>query len=57
MAADRLGGLVLINCGATPGAYQGVVSPVDQSSRTISLRQPFHNGVKCPVPDSIMFHL
>ncbi|CAB1331698.1 unnamed protein product [Coregonus sp. 'balchen'] len=31
--------------------YQGEVSSVDQSSQTISLRQPFHNGVKCPVPE------
>uniref|UniRef100_A0AAY4D702 Enhancer of mRNA-decapping protein 3 n=1 Tax=Denticeps clupeoides TaxID=299321 RepID=A0AAY4D702_9TELE len=51
MASDWLGSLVSINCGATLGVYQGEVSSVDQTSQTISLRQPFHNGVKCPVPE------
>ncbi|XP_055789073.1 enhancer of mRNA-decapping protein 3 [Salvelinus fontinalis] len=51
MAADWLGSLVSINCGETLGVYQGEVSSVDQSSQTISLKQPFHNGVKCPVPE------
>ncbi|KAJ8252227.1 hypothetical protein COCON_G00215390 [Conger conger] len=51
MAADWLGSLVSINCGVTLGVYQGEVSSVDQVSQTISLRQPFHNGVKCPVPE------
>ncbi|XP_056138002.1 enhancer of mRNA-decapping protein 3 [Lampris incognitus] len=51
MAADWLGSLVSINCGPTLGVYQGEVSSVDQSSQTISLKQPFHNGVKCPVPE------
>ncbi|KAM6961459.1 enhancer of mRNA-decapping protein 3 [Aplochiton taeniatus] len=51
MAADWLGSLVSINCGPTLGVYQGEVSSVDQSSQTISLRQPFHNGIKCPVPE------
>ncbi|XP_061532148.1 enhancer of mRNA-decapping protein 3 isoform X2 [Phycodurus eques] len=51
MAADWLGSLVSINCGPTLGVYQGEVSSVDQSCQTISLRQPFHNGVKCPVSE------
>ncbi|XP_048825280.1 enhancer of mRNA-decapping protein 3-like [Brienomyrus brachyistius] len=51
MAADWLGSLVSINCGPTLGVYQGEVSSVDQSSQTISLRQPFHNGIRCPVPE------
>ncbi|KAL0968695.1 hypothetical protein UPYG_G00270320 [Umbra pygmaea] len=51
MAADWLGSQVSINCGSTLGVYQGEVSSVDQSSQTISLRQPFHNGIKCPVPE------
>ncbi|KAJ8407800.1 hypothetical protein AAFF_G00268440 [Aldrovandia affinis] len=51
MAADWLGSLVSINCGVTLGVYQGEVSSVDQVSQTISLRQPFHNGIKCPVPE------
>ncbi|XP_041082309.1 enhancer of mRNA-decapping protein 3-like isoform X1 [Polyodon spathula] len=51
MAADWLGSLVSINCGETLGVYQGKVSSVDQDSQTISLRQPFHNGMKCPVPE------
>ncbi|CAL8359444.1 unnamed protein product [Lota lota] len=51
MASDWLGSLVSINCGPTLGVYQGEVSSVDQASQTISLRQPFHNGVKCSVPE------
>ncbi|XP_062856119.1 enhancer of mRNA-decapping protein 3 [Trichomycterus rosablanca] len=51
MAADWLGSLVSINCGPTLGVYQGEVFSVDQTSQTISLRQPFHNGMKCPVPE------
>lgn len=51
MAADWLGSLVSINCGPTLGVYQGEVSSVNQASQTISLRQPFHNGIKCPVPE------
>ncbi|KAL4613210.1 enhancer of mRNA-decapping protein 3 [Arapaima gigas] len=51
MAADWLGCLVSINCGETLGVYQGEVSSVNQCSQTISLRQPFHNGIKCPVPE------
>ncbi|KPP72806.1 enhancer of mRNA-decapping protein 3-like [Scleropages formosus] len=51
MASDWLGSLVSINCGATLGVYQGQVSAVDQASQTISLKQPFHNGIKCPVPE------
>uniref|UniRef100_A0A8P4JYU1 Lsm14-like N-terminal domain-containing protein n=1 Tax=Dicentrarchus labrax TaxID=13489 RepID=A0A8P4JYU1_DICLA len=51
MAADWLGSLVSINCGPTLGVYQGEVVSVDQSSQTISLRQPFHNGVKCSIPE------
>ncbi|KAM8891287.1 enhancer of mRNA-decapping protein 3 isoform 1-T2 [Spinachia spinachia] len=51
MAADWLGSLVSINCGPTLGVYQGEVVSVDQCSQTISLRQPFNNGVKCPVPE------
>ncbi|KAM3877387.1 enhancer of mRNA-decapping protein 3-like isoform 2-T2 [Diretmus argenteus] len=51
MAADWLGSVVSINCGPALGVYQGEVSSVDQGSQTISLRQPFHNGVRCSVPE------
>ncbi|XP_036400373.1 enhancer of mRNA-decapping protein 3-like [Megalops cyprinoides] len=51
MAEDWLGSLVSINCGKTLGVYQGEVSSVDQATQTISLRQPFHNGIRCPVPE------
>ncbi|XP_037553523.1 enhancer of mRNA-decapping protein 3 [Nematolebias whitei] len=51
MAADWLGSVVTINCGLTLGVYQGEVSSVDGASQTISLRQPYHNGVRCPVPE------
>uniref|UniRef100_UPI0037E79EAD enhancer of mRNA-decapping protein 3-like n=1 Tax=Semicossyphus pulcher TaxID=241346 RepID=UPI0037E79EAD len=51
MATDWLGSVVSINCGMTLGVYQGEVSSVDHSSQTISLRQPYHNGVRCPVPE------
>ncbi|XP_041442630.1 enhancer of mRNA-decapping protein 3-like isoform X3 [Xenopus laevis] len=51
MAADWLGNIVSLNCGNTLGVYQGCVSAVDQINQTISLTQPFHNGVKCLVPE------
>ncbi|CAJ1048746.1 enhancer of mRNA-decapping protein 3-like isoform X1 [Xyrichtys novacula] len=51
MATDWLGSVVSINCGLALGIYQGEVSSVDQSRQTISLRQPYHNGVRCPVPE------
>ncbi|XP_072258296.1 enhancer of mRNA-decapping protein 3 isoform X2 [Pyxicephalus adspersus] len=51
MAANWLGSTVSINCGDTLGVYQGRVSAVDQLNQTISLTQPFHNGVKCLVPE------
>lgn len=51
MASDWVGSLVSIHCGPALGVYQGQVSSVDQTSQTISLRHPFHNGVKCTVPE------
>nr|XP_055030755.1 enhancer of mRNA-decapping protein 3-like isoform X2 [Misgurnus anguillicaudatus] len=51
MAEDWLGCLVSINCGFTLGVYQGEVSAVDPNLQSISLRQPFHNGVRCLVPE------
>ncbi|XP_072236236.1 enhancer of mRNA-decapping protein 3-like [Leuresthes tenuis] len=51
MSTDWLGSLVSINCGVTLGVYQGAVSCVDHASQTISLRQPYRNGVRCPVPE------
>ncbi|XP_040269686.1 enhancer of mRNA-decapping protein 3 isoform X3 [Bufo bufo] len=51
MAGDWLGSIVSINCGDALGMYQGCVSAVDQINQTISLMQPFHNGVKCLVPE------
>lgn len=51
MATNWLGSVVSINCGVTLGVYQGEVSSVDHASQTISLRQPYHNGVRCPVPE------
>ncbi|KAK2853512.1 hypothetical protein Q5P01_006173 [Channa striata] len=51
MAADWLGSVVSIDCGLLLGVYQGEVSSVDHASQTISLRQPYHNGIKCPVPE------
>ncbi|KAF3686890.1 Enhancer of mRNA-decapping protein 3 LSM16 protein -like protein YjeF domain-containing protein 1 [Channa argus] len=51
MATDWLGSVVSIDCGLLLGVYQGEVSSVDHTSQTISLRQPYHNGIKCPVPE------
>ncbi|XP_015272007.1 PREDICTED: enhancer of mRNA-decapping protein 3 [Gekko japonicus] len=51
MATNWLGSIVSINCGDSLGVYQGRVSAVDQVSQTISLTRPFHNGVKCLVPE------
>ncbi|KAL7980399.1 hypothetical protein Chor_014728 [Crotalus horridus] len=46
-----LGSIVSISCGDSLGVYQGRVSAVNQASQTISLTRPFHNGVKCLVPE------
>ncbi|KAK5873532.1 hypothetical protein PBY51_018567 [Eleginops maclovinus] len=51
MTTAWLGSVVSINCGLTLGVYQGSVSSVDHSSQTISLKQPFHNGVRCSLPE------
>ncbi|XP_034725613.1 enhancer of mRNA-decapping protein 3-like isoform X2 [Etheostoma cragini] len=51
MATDWVGSVVSINCGVTLGVYQGEVSSVDHASQTISLRQPYHNGIRCPLPE------
>uniref|UniRef100_A0A8C5S7B9 Lsm14-like N-terminal domain-containing protein n=1 Tax=Laticauda laticaudata TaxID=8630 RepID=A0A8C5S7B9_LATLA len=51
MATDWLGSIVSISCGDSLGVYQGRVSAVNQASQTISLTRPFHNGVKCLVPE------
>ncbi|KAL7405832.1 hypothetical protein ABVT39_008288 [Epinephelus coioides] len=51
MAADWLGSVVSINCGLALGVYQGEVSSVDHASQTISLRQPYHNGIRCHLPE------
>nr|XP_033775364.1 enhancer of mRNA-decapping protein 3 [Geotrypetes seraphini] len=51
MATEWIGSIVSINCGETLGVYQGRVSSVDHLNQTISLTQPFHNGVKCLVPE------
>uniref|UniRef100_A0A8C5KDR3 Lsm14-like N-terminal domain-containing protein n=1 Tax=Jaculus jaculus TaxID=51337 RepID=A0A8C5KDR3_JACJA len=51
MAMDWLGSIVSINCGESLGVYQGRVSAVDQVSQTISVTRPFHNGMKCLVPE------
>ncbi|KAK2103396.1 enhancer of mRNA decapping [Saguinus oedipus] len=56
MATDWLGSIVSINCGDSLGVYQGRVSAVDQVSQTISLTRPFHNGVKCLVPEVAFSH-
>ncbi|KAK5936298.1 hypothetical protein CgunFtcFv8_027847 [Champsocephalus gunnari] len=51
MAADWLESVVSINCGLTLGVYQGSVSSVDHRNQTISLKLPFHNGVRCSLPE------
>ncbi|XP_051795965.1 LOW QUALITY PROTEIN: enhancer of mRNA-decapping protein 3-like [Acanthochromis polyacanthus] len=51
MATHWLGSIVSVNCGVALGVYQGEVSSVNHVSQTISLRQPYHNGVKCSVPE------
>ncbi|XP_026150111.1 enhancer of mRNA-decapping protein 3 [Mastacembelus armatus] len=51
MATNWLGSVVSINCGPTLGVYQGEVSSVDHANQNISLKQPYHNGIKCPVPE------
>ncbi|KAJ8247926.1 hypothetical protein GJAV_G00252160 [Gymnothorax javanicus] len=53
MSGDWLRSLVSTSCGAVLGVYQGEprVSSVDPVSQTISLLQPFHNGLRCAVSE------
>ncbi|KAF3832135.1 hypothetical protein F7725_025800, partial [Dissostichus mawsoni] len=51
MATDWLESVVSINCGLTLGVYQGSVSSVDHRNQTISLKLPFHNGVRCSLQE------
>ncbi|XP_034054478.1 enhancer of mRNA-decapping protein 3-like [Gymnodraco acuticeps] len=51
MATDWFESVVSINCGLTLGVYQGSVSSVDHRNQTISLKLPFHNGVRCSLPE------
>lgn len=50
MADEHIGALVLIDCGAGLGTYQGRIASVDPSSQTITLEQPLRNGVPYQVP-------
>lgn len=46
-----VGCLVSLNCGDVLGTYQGQVRAVDHSAQSISICQPFQNGIKCEVPE------
>lgn len=41
-----IGSTVTINCGSAVGHCQGVVKDVDQKSQTITISNPYRNGVK-----------
>lgn len=46
--SDYIGSTVTINCGSAVGHCQGVVKGVDQKSQTITISNPFQNGIKSP---------
>lgn len=46
--SDYIGSTVTINCGSAVGHCQGVVKGVDRESQTITISNPFKNGIKSP---------
>uniref|UniRef100_A0A8C4N9M8 Enhancer of mRNA-decapping protein 3 n=2 Tax=Eptatretus burgeri TaxID=7764 RepID=A0A8C4N9M8_EPTBU len=49
MAEAWLDFLVSVDCGSSLGVYMGRIFSVDQKMQTISLSQPYRNGVRCTV--------
>jgi len=47
MATQFIGYHVSINCGANYGFFQGTISTVDAHNQTITIDNPYKNGVKC----------
>lgn len=52
MATDWVvGSVVSIHCALSSGIYQGKVSSVNHQNQTITLKQPFLNGIRCPAAE------
>jgi enhancer of mRNA-decapping protein 3 len=45
-----IGSVVSIYCGEVLGTYQGVVTQIDSAQQTLTLADPFCNGLKGKVP-------
>lgn len=45
MAFEHIGALVTVEC-ADESSYQGIISSVDPNAQTITLRNPFKDGVR-----------
>ncbi|XP_033121194.1 enhancer of mRNA-decapping protein 3-like [Anneissia japonica] len=48
--AEFIGSYLSLDCGDPLGTYQGEVENVNKCEQTISLKTPFHNGVKTCIP-------
>ncbi|XP_071964513.1 enhancer of mRNA-decapping protein 3-like isoform X2 [Antedon mediterranea] len=48
--SEFIGSYLSLECGDPLGTYQGEVEDVNKIEQTISLKTPFHNGVKTAIP-------
>lgn len=53
MCADWIGCRVSLDCGGL-GHFQGIISSVDLSDHSITLKDPFQNGVPCKVKQTTL---
>ena len=51
MTAEFVGRHVSINCGSSLGYFQGQIKAVDAALQTLSISNPYKNGVKCNFPE------
>uniref|UniRef100_UPI00358F9D7B enhancer of mRNA-decapping protein 3 isoform X2 n=1 Tax=Myxine glutinosa TaxID=7769 RepID=UPI00358F9D7B len=56
MAEAWLDFLVSVDCGSSLGVYMGRIFSVDQKMQTLSLSQPYRNGVRCTVGELTLRH-
>ena len=53
MAEKFLGSFVSVDLGEVKGTYQGQVAKVDTSSQSLTLRNAWKNGLKCPTNEDV----
>lgn len=53
MAEKFVGCYISVDCGDLKGTYQGQVVKVDTSSQSLTLRNAWKNGLKCPTNEDV----